>query len=142
MEEYDIAIEKFEEILAKRATSATSSSNSQSLISLSSAQRLGSATRSKSKKAANASQDIDEILHNLGDCYFMKDDMDNAIINYEKALRLKSNKPDCLYNLGNAFCMKGRYEEALKTFEKCVDLDPMNASAYYNLANVHYIMND
>ena len=25
---------------------------------------------------------IDEILHNLGDCYFMKNEMDNAILTY------------------------------------------------------------
>lgn len=51
----------------------------------------------------------DEIEYNLGNCYYMKGEVEEAIVHYNKALRLNPKKPDCLYNLGNAYCIKERF---------------------------------
>ena len=40
-----------------------------------------------------------EIYYNLGNCYYRLDDVGQAILFYEKALRLDPNDPDILYNL-------------------------------------------
>jgi hypothetical protein len=40
-----------------------------------------------------------EIYYNLGNCYYRLDDVGQAILYYEKALRLDPNDPDILYNL-------------------------------------------
>jgi hypothetical protein len=40
-----------------------------------------------------------EIYFNLGNCYYKTDDISNAILNYEKALKLKPAHEDALFNL-------------------------------------------
>ena len=62
----------------------------------------------------------DEIEYNLANCYYMKENNDEAIIHYKKALEINPSKPDCLYNLGNAYCQKENFEDALKCFEQSI----------------------
>ncbi len=40
-----------------------------------------------------------DIYFNLGNCYYKTDDIPNAILNYEKALKLKPDNEDALFNL-------------------------------------------
>jgi len=40
-----------------------------------------------------------DIYYNLGNCYYKIDDVPNAILNYEKALKLKPDNEDVLFNL-------------------------------------------
>jgi hypothetical protein len=40
-----------------------------------------------------------DIYYNLGNCYYKTDDIPNAILNYEKALKLKPDHVDALFNL-------------------------------------------
>ena len=47
-------------------------------------------------KADNISTDI---YYNLGNCYYKTEDVPNAILNYEKALKLKPDNEDALFNL-------------------------------------------
>lgn len=40
-----------------------------------------------------------DIYYNLGNCYYKTDNVPNAILNYEKALKLKPDNEDALFNL-------------------------------------------
>jgi len=40
-----------------------------------------------------------DIYYNLGNCYYKTEDVPNAILNYEKALKLKPDNEDALFNL-------------------------------------------
>ncbi|NQX99136.1 MAG: tetratricopeptide repeat protein [Flavobacteriales bacterium] len=40
-----------------------------------------------------------DIYYNLGNCYYKTEDVPNAILNYEKALKLKPDNEDVLFNL-------------------------------------------
>jgi tetratricopeptide (TPR) repeat protein len=40
-----------------------------------------------------------DIYFNIGNCYYKSDDIPNAILNYEKALKLKPDNEDALFNL-------------------------------------------
>jgi protein O-GlcNAc transferase len=54
----------------------------------------------------------------LGNAYFEKEMLDSAILQYKKALDLKSKYWQALYRLGYAYYKQGKYEEAVKTFQK------------------------
>jgi hypothetical protein len=43
-----------------------------------------------------------DIYYNLGNCYYKTDNIPKAILNYEKALKLKPDNEDALYNLAMA----------------------------------------
>ena len=43
-----------------------------------------------------------DIYYNLGNCYYKKDNIPEAILNYEKALKLKPDNEDALFNLAMA----------------------------------------
>ena len=43
-----------------------------------------------------------DIYYNLGNCYYKTDNIPNAILNYEKALKLKPDNEDALFNLAMA----------------------------------------
>lgn len=43
-----------------------------------------------------------DIYYNLGNCYYKSDDIPRAILNYEKALKLKPDNEDALFNLAMA----------------------------------------
>jgi tetratricopeptide (TPR) repeat protein len=52
----------------------------------------------------------------LGNVYLKKDMLDSAIIQYKKALDLKSNYWQALYQLGYVYYKQGLFDEAEKTF--------------------------
>jgi len=54
----------------------------------------------------------------------MKNDYEEAIVHYQKSLKINPKKTECYYNLGNAYVILERYEEALECFEKTITADP------------------
>lgn len=54
----------------------------------------------------------------------MRNDYDEAIRHYLKALQMNPKKTECYYNLGNAYCISERFQEALECFENSVKHDP------------------
>jgi tetratricopeptide (TPR) repeat protein len=50
-----------------------------------------------------------EKYFNQGNAWYMKDDFDNAIAEYDKVLKLKSRHADAYNNRGNAWARKGDF---------------------------------
>jgi len=59
------------------------------------------------------------VLNNLGTCYEIACDHDNAVFYYKKALQMLPEFEEALINLGATYYNTGRYEEAYDTFLRC-----------------------
>jgi len=66
-------------------------------------------------------RDQEAYLH-LGNVYLKKEMLDSAIIQYKKALDLKSKYWQALYQLGYVYYKQGRYDEAEETFQKGLEV--------------------
>ena len=79
----------------------------------------------------------DKAAYNIGVAYFNKKDIDKAIENYEKAVKLKNDNAGALYNL--AFCLqdKKNYAKALEYYKKVVNVDPSFKEAYHRIGLIH-----
>lgn len=60
----------------------------------------------------------------MANCYYMKNDFEEAVLHYQKALSINPDKIECYYNLGNTYCIMEKFEEALECFERVVKDDP------------------
>jgi len=67
--------------------------------------------------------------------------IDEAVVEYEKALALQARFPELHYNLGIALMKKGLLEKAIGEFKEAVRLYPRYAKAYVNLGHVYVEMN-
>jgi len=71
--------------------------------------------------------------HNLGIALFKEGQIDEAIGQYQEALRLKSDDAQAHYDLGAALAVKGRTDEAIGQFQEALELKPDYAEAHSNL---------
>jgi tetratricopeptide (TPR) repeat protein len=71
----------------------------------------------------------------LGSAFMAQGKPDEAIRQYQQALRLKPEHPLVHYNLGNAFLAQGQTDEAIRQFQEALRLKPDYAKAHNNLGN-------
>ncbi len=71
----------------------------------------------------------------IGDAFFRKGQFDEAIKEYQEALRLDPQYADAGYSLGSAFLRKGQIDVAVSQFQEVIRLDPNNADAYNSLGS-------
>jgi tetratricopeptide (TPR) repeat protein len=71
-------------------------------------------------------------LNNLGITLKGLDRIDDAIIQFEKAIEIDPNDPSSFYNLGITLKDKNR-AYAIKNFEKAIEINPKNAEFYLQL---------
>lgn len=64
--------------------------------------------------------------------------LNEAIAEFQLALRLDANSVEAHFQLGNAYFQQGKLEEAAKEFQKAVDLAPENVDARSNLGAAYY----
>ncbi len=75
--------------------------------------------------------------HNLGLWYFEKDQLQEAIDNYEKALALKPTSYKAYNNLGMIFNRLGRKQEAIDSYKKALAIKPDYALGHNNVAVIY-----
>ena len=71
--------------------------------------------------------------NNLGNVLFQKEQVDEAIIECQKAIEIYPNHAKAHNNLGTALLKNRRLPEAIAQFQEAVRLDPTNTSAQNNL---------
>jgi len=87
---------------------------------------------------ARMDENPDKIIHlNLGYAYGSKERIDEAIIEYQKALQYDPKDKDIHYNLGLLLGRKNRYKEALKEYEKSIKGNAEDREVYYNMAVIY-----
>jgi tetratricopeptide (TPR) repeat protein len=74
----------------------------------------------------------------LGDMYYQLRLLEEAIDEYQKALRLSPNFADIITHLGIALRDKGRYDEAIKEFSKAKVSNPQYIPARLHLGITYY----
>ena len=72
-------------------------------------------------------------LDNFGNALFDQGRIDEAICQFQEALRLKPDDANAHYNLGAALGAKGQFDEAIIQFQTAIRLKPGDAWDYYDL---------
>ncbi len=75
------------------------------------------------------------VHYNLGNAFDEKGQTDEAINQFQEAIRLKSAFAKAHNNLGIALFKKGQIEEAIGQFQEAIRLDPESIRAHNNLGN-------
>jgi protein O-mannosyl-transferase len=83
-----------------------------------------------------ASQDIYDILNNLGSAYEAKGDLEQAARYFRQALQVGPETPTTHYNLGVVLSRQNRHQEAMYHFRESLRLDPNDAEACYQLGRL------
>jgi tetratricopeptide (TPR) repeat protein len=87
-------------------------------------------------------QEEEAALVNLGACYNLKDDMENAMYTYKKALDINERNYDALLGLGNFNYKTKQYPLAVVYYQKANLLRPGHPDSYWGLACAYYMMNE
>jgi protein O-mannosyl-transferase len=75
---------------------------------------------------------------NLGFTFYMNGQMDEALSQFQKAVRLRPDFPEAYDHLGITFSNKGQLDEAIRQFQEALRLNPYYADAHYNLGVAYY----
>jgi tetratricopeptide (TPR) repeat protein len=75
-----------------------------------------------------------EAYYYLGNILYAKRDLANARLQYELALKYRTNYVDPIYGLGTVFHDLGQDDLALTQFEQVIRLSPQYAGAYFSRA--------
>ena len=89
--------------------------------------------------------DYAEAYINLGLCFYLANDSEAAISNFEKVLELdyEPQSPQMYVNRGRAYSILEETEKSLSDFSKAIDLDPEFIEAYVRRGNVYaWTLND
>lgn len=72
---------------------------------------------------------------NLGNAMYKLKKYDDALIQYEKSLKLATNnleRAHAYFNIGDSHYQKGEYEKAVEAFKNALKLNPKDDNARYN----------
>lgn len=58
--------------------------------------------------------------------------LDQAIVDFDSAIRIDPLNVKAYYNRGNAWGQKGAYEKAIADFTEAIRIDPKDARYYHN----------
>lgn len=76
-------------------------------------------------------------LNNRGSAYFRKGDLEIALADFNRAIRMQPQLADVYNNRGNVWQEKGDSEKALADFNQAIKLNPRHSAAFNNRANLH-----
>jgi Tfp pilus assembly protein PilF len=75
---------------------------------------------------------------NLGVVFYEKGQVDEAISQFQAAVRVRPYFPEAYDHLGIAFDKKGQLDEAIRQLQEAIRLDPDYTDAHYNLGVAFY----
>ncbi|MGO9476956.1 MAG: tetratricopeptide repeat protein, partial [Limisphaerales bacterium] len=76
------------------------------------------------------------VAHNsLGNALFQKGRVDEAMVQYQKALQIKPDSAEACYNLGITLAKKGDVDEAIAYYQRALQIKPDDAGVHNNLGN-------
>jgi Ca-activated chloride channel homolog len=85
--------------------------------------------------ATLAQAQTSDALIRRGNRFYNKQDYDQSLFNYEKALKKSPGNPDAFFNLGDALYRKNDYEKAAGSYDDVLQSkadENIRQSAYYN----------
>ncbi|MGA3285713.1 MAG: tetratricopeptide repeat protein [Verrucomicrobiota bacterium] len=77
--------------------------------------------------------DYDSAHYNLGNAFLQKGKVDEAITQYQQALKANPDYDSAHINLGNAFLQKGKVDEAIIHYQQGLKINPDDDLAHNNL---------
>lgn len=88
--------------------------------------------------AARTSPSSPQNHNNLGDLYMRRGDLNQAVIEFQTAIKLKSDYSDAYHNLANTYYQKGDRSLAKENYEKAIFYNKSLWQSYQNLANMYF----
>ncbi len=88
-------------------------------------------------EAISASRNSAKLHHYRADAYALGDEHEQAIVDYDTAVRLNPKYPDTYLDRGNSHYQLGHNETALKDFSEAIRLKPEWGEAFANRAVIH-----
>lgn len=67
-----------------------------------------------------------------GNCYYAKHDLERAIADYDRALRLNPKNPGAYDNRANALDARGDLDNAIRDYNESIRLNPRNSLVFVN----------
>lgn len=80
--------------------------------------------------------------NNLGRIHLSKGELDAALVEFEKALRLSPDNPEALTNIGVVRLAQGRKDLALRAFTQALQSNPNNVGALVQIAEIKKSQNE
>ena len=81
-------------------------------------------------------------FNNIGIEKYLSGDIEGAIEDYNRAIKIDSNYAPAYYNRGIAFLELGDPFNAVKDFTKAIEINPDYALAYYNRGIIYEELGD
>jgi tetratricopeptide (TPR) repeat protein len=95
----------------------------------------------KALEAGLSGKQVSAIYIYRGACYFSKELNDEAVADYDMALRLEPDNKIALNDRGNAYNREGEYHSAIADYSAALKLDPLYKSPYVNRGVAYLGMN-
>ena len=89
------------------------------------------------EKINSLNPNIFEVNYNLGLINLKLNNLDDAAINFEKAIKLNPKLSHVYFNLGLVYDRKKDFNLAIENFQKVIEIDPNNSHAFYNLGSIY-----
>ena len=105
----------------------------------------------KSGKLITAEKKLSKLMKKFPNNYYLynlfgailagQKKMDEAIIYYEKSIKISPNYADAYNNLAGILADQKKYNKAIEYFQKAIQINPNLAEAFYNLGNAFFSLN-
>lgn len=78
-----------------------------------------------------------EDYYNRGNQYKDQGNLEQAIYDYSKAIKVNSKHAKAYYNRANSYVKQGKLSQAIEDYQKAVEINPQYTEAYYNMGNTY-----